>query len=94
MLYYDIHVIQCKRACLNMFSYCLLNALFISWYPGGSSSSICTELSQLMQIMDALIQLDIINCRAKHADWLSGIRPSFCEKSDDHGSINISGVGI
>ena len=42
--------------------------------------------------MDALIELDTINCRAKHAEWLSAIRPSFYRGGQEQGSISISGA--
>lgn len=42
--------------------------------------------------MDALIKLDTINCRAKHSEWLSATRPAFYDRSQDQGSISISGV--
>lgn len=45
-----------------------------------------------VQITEALIQLDIVNCRAKHAEWLSATRPHFSNRNDEEGSINISGA--
>ena len=45
-----------------------------------------------VQISEALIQIDIVNCRAKHAEWLSGTRPVFRDRYNNQGSITISGA--
>ena len=41
--------------------------------------------------MDAVIEMDIINARARHSHWLSAVRPAFYDRDKEKGSISISG---
>ena len=42
--------------------------------------------------MAAIVQLDIINARALHATWLSGLRPRFHRPGASKGSVNLPGA--
>ena len=45
-----------------------------------------------MQVMAAVVQLDIINARALHATWLSGLRPQFNRPGSSKGSVSLPGA--
>ena len=42
--------------------------------------------------MAAIVQLDIINARALHAAWLSGLRPQFHRPGASKGSVSLPGA--
>jgi hypothetical protein len=44
-----------------------------------------------MQTMEALTDVDIVSCRAKHAAWLTGVRPSFHTSQDTDGCVQLPG---
>jgi len=45
----------------------------------------------VMQTMEALTQVDIVSCRAKHAAWLTGVRPSFYTSQDNEACVQLPG---
>ncbi len=42
--------------------------------------------------MDALTEVDIVACRAKHAAWLEGVRPTFDTDSTTEGLVHLPGT--
>ena len=41
--------------------------------------------------LEALMEMDVIACRAKHAAWLSGVRPIFRSSSHTEGLVHLPG---